>query len=530
MDEKQQGRFRRSLFDPQEFTLTFELVPSRSGRSKAYDRTLELARALAADGRLQAVSITENAGGHPALSPEVLGGEILAMGLDVITHLSCKDKNRNQMESLLYAWDRAGLSNLLVVSGDYPQHGHRGSPKPVFDLGAVQALDLLSALNRGGDADLSRVGPPLPPTSFLRGVAVSPFKRLEGEQMMQYYKLHRKIAAGGDYVITQVGYDARKFHELLLYMEMNGLEVPVLGNVFIPNLPVVEIMRRGGIPGCSLPDSLYQEMRREAEEPDRGRRARLVRGAKLLAALRGMGYHGAHIGGPAITCEDFDFLVSEAGRLAPRWQECLADLDHWFEDGFYCFDRDRVTGLNGRAPAPRTAPGSPSLAFRAARAVHELAFEPDGPLFEPMRQGCLALAETRLSPLLATGEHLLKFIAFRCRNCGDCTLAELAFLCPQSGCAKNLLNGPCGGSRDGWCEVYPGKRRCLYVRVYERLRRVGGEERMRCGFVPPRDWSLNETSSWLNFFLGRDHTGPGCPGCAGHGAGEKNISQSPKKR
>ena len=60
------------------------------------------------------------------------------MGLDVISHFSCKDKNRNQIESLLFGWDRSGLHNLLVLTGDYPKPGFQGAPKPVFDLDSVQ--------------------------------------------------------------------------------------------------------------------------------------------------------------------------------------------------------------------------------------------------------------------------------------------------------------------------------------------------------------------------------------------------------
>ncbi|MDA8165234.1 MAG: hypothetical protein M0017_09440, partial [Desulfobacteraceae bacterium] len=78
MEKAPSSSFRRSLLDPGQFTLTFELVPGRSGRSKEYAQTLAFAREAAADGRLQAVSITENAGGHPALSPEVLGLECRA--------------------------------------------------------------------------------------------------------------------------------------------------------------------------------------------------------------------------------------------------------------------------------------------------------------------------------------------------------------------------------------------------------------------------------------------------------------------
>ena len=128
------SKFQRSLFDPGEFALTLELVPNRGGRSAAHVRALDFARDAATDGRLQAVSITENAGGHPALAPEVLGREILDLGLDVIIHLSCKDKNRNQIESGLFAWDRAGLRNLLVVAGDYPQRGYRCLARVRFRL------------------------------------------------------------------------------------------------------------------------------------------------------------------------------------------------------------------------------------------------------------------------------------------------------------------------------------------------------------------------------------------------------------
>jgi methylenetetrahydrofolate reductase (NADPH) len=54
------------------------------------------------------------------------------------------------------------------------------------------------------------------------------------------------------------------------------------------------------------------------------------------------------------------------------------------------------------------------------------------------------------------------------------------------------------------CEVYPEKR-CVYVRAYERLKGAGREESLRDMPLITRDWSLDHTSSWLNFYLGRDH-------------------------
>ncbi len=503
------SRFHKSLFDKDEFTLTFELVPSRGGRSKEHTRTLALARELAEDGRFQAVSITENAGGHAALSPEVLGAEIRTMGLDVIVHFSCKDKNRNQMESLLFAWDRIGLRNLLVITGDYPKKGYLGHPKPVFDLGSVHALDLISRMNKGKFTERRKkpLACPPKPTKYLKGVAISPFKRLESELAMQYFKLHRKFVAGADYAITQVGYDARKFHEVLLYTKQNHLKMPILGNVFIPNLAVADFMYRGEVPGCEIPEKLYNLLHEEARSPDKGKKARLARAAKLLAVLKGMGYDGAHIGGPALSFEDLDFVLSQADELESSWHDFVEELSFWHEDGFYIYEKDATSGLN--IPALSERPGDVKgvdFMYALAKIFHNLMFEKSGALYRPMKSMCLSTDESRLEPFFTESEHFIKFLLFGCKNCGDCTLADLAFLCPQSGCAKYLFNGPCGGSRDGWCEVYPGKKKCLFVRLYDRLKKQDDTEKMKTGFIPPRDWSLNATSSWINFYSGRDHS------------------------
>ena len=506
--EEYNSRLRRSLRDPDEFTLTFELVPGRGGRTQEIDRIVNLARDIAADGRIQALSITENAGGQPALSPETLGTEILAMGSEVIIHLSCKDKNRNQMESLLFGWDRHNLHNLLVIAGDYPKEGYCGFPKPVFDLDTIHVLDMLTCMNdnryREQEKRAAEEGGQNIP--FLKGVVVSPFKLLESELVMQYYKLHRKVATGADFVITQLGYDARKFHELLQYMKQNQLHIPVLGNIFIPSLKVVELMHEGRLPGCLIPESLYEQIRWEARTPDKGRKARLVRAAKLLAVLKGLGYDGAHIGGPGLRFADIDFVLNEADRMASDWQSLIPDLSFCPEDAFHYYEKDHETGLNTLQKTKKSRKLPPWLtSYSFAGWVHDVAFEPDGTLYDFCKKFCLYLDETRLRGPLSTFEYISKAALFGCQNCGDCTLEKLAFLCPQSRCAKYLLNGPCGGSHNGWCEVYPGKKRCLYVLAYDRLKPYNLQEKFKRGFIPPRNWSLNNTSSWVNFYRGLDN-------------------------
>jgi len=71
----------------------------------------------------------------------------------------------------------------------------------------------------------------------------------------------------------------------------------------------------------------------------------------------------------------------------------------------------------------------------------------------------------------------------RCVLCGDCILAQTGGLCPVATCPKELLNGPCGGYRDGMCEVDP-ERECTWVQIYQRLQLLGQLDRMQAVHSP----------------------------------------------
>jgi ferredoxin len=60
----------------------------------------------------------------------------------------------------------------------------------------------------------------------------------------------------------------------------------------------------------------------------------------------------------------------------------------------------------------------------------------------------------------------------RCQACGDCALDYTGGICPITFCAKGLLNGPCGGAKDGKCEV-DSEKECGWQLIYERLQKVG---------------------------------------------------------
>ncbi|MFN3921316.1 MAG: methylenetetrahydrofolate reductase C-terminal domain-containing protein [Caldimicrobium sp.] len=74
----------------------------------------------------------------------------------------------------------------------------------------------------------------------------------------------------------------------------------------------------------------------------------------------------------------------------------------------------------------------------------------------------------------------------KCRGCGDCIIDRTAGLCPIARCAKNLLNGPCGGSQKGKCEVRKDMP-CIWHEIVERLKARGEMEKL-LEIWRPKDW------------------------------------------
>lgn len=75
----------------------------------------------------------------------------------------------------------------------------------------------------------------------------------------------------------------------------------------------------------------------------------------------------------------------------------------------------------------------------------------------------------------------------RCAGCGDCVLEKFGGICPIARCSKSLLNGPCGGSQDGKCEVDP-EIDCAWQLIFDRMKELNMLDRLEEN-EPIKDWS-----------------------------------------
>lgn len=77
----------------------------------------------------------------------------------------------------------------------------------------------------------------------------------------------------------------------------------------------------------------------------------------------------------------------------------------------------------------------------------------------------------------------------RCGTCGDCMLHKTGGICPITRCSKSILNGPCGGSMGGKCEI-DKEIVCGWQLIYDRLKDLGRLESLE-EIIPPKDWSVS---------------------------------------
>jgi methylenetetrahydrofolate reductase (NADPH) len=505
---------RHLLTETDRFVVAAELVTSRGLiTERSGKHVLALARELAENPRIDALSITDNPGGDAMLSPDTVGTDLVLRGQEVIIHLSCKDWNRNALQSRGWKLSSEGFHNVLALSGDYPIAGYQGVAAPVFDIDSVALLRMFEDMNDGRGVEPHRQRVPRERTQFFLGAVVTNHKRLEREVMPQYFKLRKKIENGARFVINQIGYDARKDDELLRWMRLHHLDVPVLANAFVLTPGVARTFNSGRIPGVVVTDELLAIAERAGESPDKGRSFFLDLAARQIVVAHGLGYRGAYIGGHLEAGEYVDLLERADALAHDDWQAIAREIRFSFPDEFYFFEPDEETGLASdvvnrvylESRAARRTDLRVPLRYRVSRRMHDAVFDRGAPLRPAGAAfyGAVERGPRRIAKVLHLVEHANKAALFGCRDCGDCSLPDIAYLCPESQCAKNQRNGPCGGTRHGACEV--GDKQCIWALAYERLKSYGEEESMLDGSVVIKDNELKGTSAWANSFLERDH-------------------------
>jgi methionine synthase I (cobalamin-dependent)/5,10-methylenetetrahydrofolate reductase len=238
-----------------QFVSSVEIVPPRGVDAS---RMLDDVRKLKSAG-VDAVNVPDGPRAQSRMGA-LLTSVILEqqVGIEAVTHYSCRDRNLLGMLSDLLGAAAIGLHNMLLVTGDPPKMGPYPDATAVFDIDAIGLTNLVSNLNRGLDPGGNPIGKP---TSFVIGVGVNPAAIDLPHEIKRF---EWKVQAGAEYAITQPVFDPAQLEKFLVQIEHT--RIPVIAGIW----PLVSARNAeflaNEVPGVTVPQSVIDRMRKANEK------------------------------------------------------------------------------------------------------------------------------------------------------------------------------------------------------------------------------------------------------------------------
>jgi methionine synthase I (cobalamin-dependent)/5,10-methylenetetrahydrofolate reductase len=238
-----------------QFVSSVEIVPPRGVDAT---RMLDDVRKLKAAG-VDAVNVPDGPRAQSRMGA-LLTSVILEqqVGIEAVTHYSCRDRNLLGMLSDLLGAAAIGLHNMLLVTGDPPKMGPYPDATAVFDIDAIGLTNLVANLNRGLDPGGNSIGKP---TQFVIGVGVNPAAIDIPHEIKRF---EWKVQAGAEYAITQPVFDPAQLEKFLGLIEHT--RIPVIAGIW----PLVSARNAeflaNEVPGVTVPAEVIDRMRRANEK------------------------------------------------------------------------------------------------------------------------------------------------------------------------------------------------------------------------------------------------------------------------
>lgn len=289
------------------FAATGELGPPKSADSQVIRHKASLLK-----GYVDAVNITDNQTAIVRMSSIAVGIMLLQLGLEPTIQMTCRDRNRLAIQSDLLGAAAHGVKNLLCLTGDHQCFGNHPTARGVYDLDSIQLIHLVKTMRDekkfacGEEMDVE--------PRFFIGAAENPFA-----DPFEYrpYRLAKKIAAGANFIQTQLIYNVPKFKEFMKRVCDLGLHEKcyILAGVGpIKSVGMARYMQTS-VPGMDVPEEIVNRLR--GVPKDQVRKEGIRQCADIISQVREIpGVAGVHV--MAIEWEEAVPEILELAGLLPR--------------------------------------------------------------------------------------------------------------------------------------------------------------------------------------------------------------------
>jgi methylenetetrahydrofolate reductase (NADPH) len=235
------------------FAVTAELGPPQGADGEEILHKADLLADVA-----DAVNITDNQTAVVRMSSIASGVLAIGKGLEPIVQMTCRDRNRLAIQADLLGAYALGMRNLLCLTGDHQSFGNHPTAKNVHDLDSVHLIRMVKDMRDDGVfqcGDEIKLGVP----RFFIGAAANPF----GDPFeFRPYRLAKKVAAGVDFIQTQLIYDMPRFREYMKRVVDMGLheKVHILAGVGPLKSSGAARYMRDQVPGMIVEDVYVERM------------------------------------------------------------------------------------------------------------------------------------------------------------------------------------------------------------------------------------------------------------------------------
>jgi len=290
-----------------QFAVTSEIGPPQSADPEVVRRKARLLK-----GHVDAFNVTD---GQTAVVRMASWAACLVgkeEGLDPIIQMTCRDRNRIALQMDVLGAAALGINNILCLTGDHQKFGNHPEAKSVFDLDSIQLIQVVKDMR---DEKRFQCGDEmaLEPHLFI-GAAANPFA---DPFEFRVIRLAKKVAAGADFIQTQIVYNVDKFAEWMKRARDKGLheKVKILAGVApVKSVGAARYMKTR-VPGMDVPDEIIERLRGVPKEqvPKEGIKL-CVDIINQVSQIEGVA--GIHL--MAIEWEEVVPEIVEAAGLLPR--------------------------------------------------------------------------------------------------------------------------------------------------------------------------------------------------------------------
>ncbi len=279
------SRFERVMRSGR-FAVTAELMPTDSADPTQFLEHAEIFRNV-----VDAINVTDNAGGH--VHPSSLAGcaLLLQRGFEPVYQANTRDRNRLGLQADLLGAAQLGVRNVFCISGDYVTLGDHPQARAVYDIDVIHAVQMCVDMRDRGQY-MSGREIEIAPRLFV-GAACSPM--IEPRDF-RAHRVAKKIAAGAQFIQTQTIFNVDEF---AVYMD----EVRALGlhkrAYFIPGVPALASVKaarslQARFPGIVVPEAHVARLEKASREERR--QIAIEAACESIARVRQIeGVAGVHI-------------------------------------------------------------------------------------------------------------------------------------------------------------------------------------------------------------------------------------------